>query len=215
MLWTVRIMVLKATLINALFLESTFVSLLNFWLKTWKLDKTLAMLCNQSYIEQLVAFSATLSNKKVGRLVTKGGGLGPDNKKWVGSDQERVGSDNLRSEICVEYFVSLAFFRQVYEKKGITKIQYVVFFLSNWGEDQYKGLLQNSIAFFRKYSSITTTLSGLGPTWANPTKIGKKARATLDGSTGCIGWNFKRSTVYDYFLVLRLIFCSKFWQVQY
>ena len=89
------------------------------------------MLCNQSYIEQLVAFSATFSNKNLGRLVTKGGGLGPDKKKWVGSDQERVGSDNLRSEICVEYFVSLAFVRQVYEKKGITKIQYVVFFLSN------------------------------------------------------------------------------------
>ena len=89
------------------------------------------MLCNQLYIEQLVAFSATFSNKKVGRLVTKGAGLGSDNKKWVGSDQEMVGSDDLRSEICVEYFVSLAFFRQVYEKKGITKIQYVVFFLSN------------------------------------------------------------------------------------
>ena len=63
--------------------------------------------------------------KKVGRLVTKGDGLGPDNKKWVGSDQDRVASDNPRSEICVKYLVSAAFFRQIYEKTGITKIQYI------------------------------------------------------------------------------------------
>ena len=92
--------------------------------------------------------------------MTKGARLGPDYKKWVGSGQERVGSDNLRSEICVEYFVSLAFFRQVYEKKGITKIQYVVFFLSNWGEDQQKGLLQNSIAFFESIRQLQPHLVG-------------------------------------------------------
>ena len=42
----------------------------------------------QAIIHRTIAFSAAFSDKKVGRLMTKGGGLGPDNKKWVGSDKE-------------------------------------------------------------------------------------------------------------------------------
>ena len=35
----------------------------------------------QAIVYRTVAFSAAFSNKKVGRLVTKIGGLGPNNKK--------------------------------------------------------------------------------------------------------------------------------------
>ena len=55
-------------------------------------------------------------------------GLGPDNKKWVGSEKEVRRVRQPPSEICAEYLVSVAFFRQVYEEKVFTAIQYIVFF---------------------------------------------------------------------------------------
>ena len=55
-------------------------------------------------------------------------GLGHDNKKWVGSDKEVRRFRQPPAQICVENLFSVAFFRQVYEKKVFTTIQYIVFF---------------------------------------------------------------------------------------
>ena len=66
-------MMLKGTSINPILLGSTFASLFNFWLKTWLLDKILAMLCKQSKVEQL-------------HLV-----LPSETKTWEDSKQKEVG----------------------------------------------------------------------------------------------------------------------------
>ena len=69
----------------------------------------------EAIVYRTVAFSAAFSNKTVGRLATKGGELDPDNKKKSGLalTKKRIGSDNLQSEICVDYLVSVIFFRQL------------------------------------------------------------------------------------------------------
>ena len=49
-------------------------------------DKILAIM--QAIVYRRVAFIAVFLNKNMGRLQLKNNGLGPDNKKWVGSDKE-------------------------------------------------------------------------------------------------------------------------------
>ena len=150
---TVRFMVLKAISINPIFSGCTFVSLLNFWVKSWLLDKILGMLCKQSYIEQLRSVLPSLTKKWVDSwqkevdwaLTTKSG---------LARTKKKGGSNNLWSEICFEYLVFVAFFRQVLEKKVTTKIQRIVFFfLSNLGKDQKNDFSKIQV-FFESFRQL-------------------------------------------------------------
>ena len=67
----------------------------------------------QAIVYIRVAFSAAFSNKKVGRLVTKEVSWALITQSELARTKKMVGSDNLRSETCVEYLVSVTFFRQV------------------------------------------------------------------------------------------------------
>ena len=88
---------------------------------------------NFSYVMQAinnrtVAFIATFSYEKVSRLVTNGGELGLDNKKWVGLDQKEGW---FRQPPVRDLFwtpLLRGFLSQSLGKKAISKILYILFF---------------------------------------------------------------------------------------
>ena len=117
----------------------------------------------QAIVYRTIAFSAAFSNRKLGRIETKGGGLGPDNKKWVGSYQEegrfhQTPVIDLCRVPCLRGFFSSSLGKKGHHQKSVSSL-----FLSNLGEDQTKRTSPKLNSLFRKFLSITITLSRLGP----------------------------------------------------